>query len=156
MGVKFLTLFMTLARVLCLVLVVVSLSCLSFSHTVKGTVSNDTNRTFSLTKALITHGKLSVNPTTILQPYASTGFQLDSSIFNDRIEFTWGYTATVDWCPDIPSQISGTYKYTFGANHCTGSNVVCPDYGNMTVIVESCAGAVGESNPVFYILEYFE
>eukprot|EP00012_Vannella_robusta_P007758 CAMPEP_0206197810 /NCGR_PEP_ID=MMETSP0166-20121206/9268_1 /ASSEMBLY_ACC=CAM_ASM_000260 /TAXON_ID=95228 /ORGANISM="Vannella robusta, Strain DIVA3 518/3/11/1/6" /LENGTH=105 /DNA_ID=CAMNT_0053615553 /DNA_START=103 /DNA_END=417 /DNA_ORIENTATION=+ len=104
--------------------------------------------TLSLTKVLIDHGKVSLNPDDILSAYGETKFELSSPIWNDRIEFTWGYTPTIDWCGDVPSQISGTYKYTFGLNDCTGSNVMCPGSGNMTTIVESCSGSVGSSEPV--------
>merc|ERR1712137_138818 len=143
---------MLITKVLCVLFVVLSLSCAVFSHTVKGTISNDTNMTFSLTKSEITHGQLSTNPATILEPYANTDFELSSPIWNDRIEYSWGYTSTMNWCNNIPSQITGTYKYSIGLNKCTTGDIICPGVGNQTVIFENCDDAVGDSEPTFYIL----
>ena len=110
-------------------------------------VLNDLHRTLTLTKSLIDHGKLSKNPSTFLQPYSQTTFKLTSPVWNDRIEYSWGYQPTEPWCGQVPSQVDGTYKYTLGLNSCDASNVLCPSIGNMTVIVEGCDDSVGTSNP---------
>ena len=83
-------------------------------------------RTFSLTKSQVDHGKVATNPDPILAAYSNVYFQLTSPVWNDRIEYTWGYTATYNWCYNVPSQITGTYKFEFGLNSCNTGNVVCP------------------------------
>ena len=114
------------------------------------------HRTFSLTKSLIDHGNLKRNPSTILKPYSQTTFELTSPIWNDRIEYTWGYTPTSPWCGDVPSEVDGTYKFTFGVNTCDLGSVFCSGVGNMTLLSEDCDKPIGTSSPTFYMLIYYD
>ena len=82
--------------------------------------------TFAISKSEIAHGTIKTSPTSILGAYGDTSFTCESSIFDDRIEYTWTYEPTYPWCNDQNTPISGTYKYTFGLNSCSGGSVVCP------------------------------